>query len=336
MVLRVADLSIEVMTPRGRAPVVDRVSFALHAGQTLALVGESGCGKSLTALALTRLLPVAARVTGGAVLLGEADLLTQPSGRMRHVRGVRVSMIFQEPMTCLNPVVTIGEQIAEPLRVHQGADRRRARRGAIEMLERVGLAPGERCARSFPHELSGGMRQRAMIAMALICGPEVLIADEPTTALDVTTQRQILQLLAEMQVSLGVAILFITHDMGVAAQFADEIAVMYAGRLVETAAAGELFAEPRHPYTRALLESAPRIDGPVTSVGRRRLPTIPGEPPRPSHRPSGCAFHPRCAHADDDVRCRGEVPILAEFTSGRRAACWLIDSVVAAADCRDA
>jgi len=274
---------------RGVITAVDGVSFSLDRGETLAIVGESGCGKSITALSLIRLVPdPPGRIVAGTVKLVGVDLLALEPGAMRHVRGKDISMIFQEPMTSLNPIMTIGRQIAEVLRLHEGLGRAQARERTIEMLRLVRLAEVEQRLDEYPHQLSGGMRQRAMIAMALACNPKVLIADEPTTALDVTIQAQILDLLREMQAQFNLALLLITHDLGVIAETADRVAVMYAGRIVEAGPVRDIVRAPAHPYTRALLASIPgRAPG-------RRLRAIDGSVPPLGGIPSGCAFHPRC------------------------------------------
>ncbi len=292
----VRDLKVEFAADTGSLTSVGGLSFHLDRGETLAMVGESGSGKSVTALALMGLLPrPAGRLAGGSISFDGRDLTRCSAADMRQLRGTGIGMVFQEPMTSLNPVVTVGEQIAERLRAHAGLDRRRAAARAVEMLARVRISEPQRRALDYPHALSGGMRQRVMIAMALACGPKLLIADEPTTALDVTIQAQILELLRNLQAELGMAILFITHDLGVVAEMADRVLVMYAGRAVEEAAVDELFANPRMPYTRALLNSIPRVDR--DGGTRRRLEAINGQVPDPRVALPGCAFHPRCAHA---------------------------------------
>lgn len=315
MLLEVERLRCEIESDG--APAVDDVSLAVAAGETLALVGESGCGKSLTALSIPRLAPAGVRIARGRIGFEGRDLLALPERELRRVRGNRVGMIFQEPLTSLNPVLSIGMQVAEPLRLHRGLPARAAAARAVELLEQVGIRDPAARARSFPHELSGGMRQRAMIAMAIACEPALLIADEPTTALDVTVQRQILELLRTLQRTRGMALLLITHDLGVVAEVADRVCVMYAGRIVEQSPAADLLRAPRHPYTRALLRSMPTLDGAVQSgatgsatARRQRLPVIPGDVPRPATRPAGCAFHPRCEAAEGDPRCLGQVPEL--------------------------
>jgi oligopeptide/dipeptide ABC transporter ATP-binding protein len=307
--------SLSIRFGRSAPALVDAVSFSLRSGETLCLVGESGCGKSLTALALMGLLPPRALPSGRALFRGR-DLLTLPAGEITDLRGDRLAMIFQEPMTSLNPAFKIGDQIAESLVRHRGASRSDARRTALDMLRKVRIPAPERRLDAYPHQLSGGMRQRIMIAMALINAPDLLIADEPTTALDVTIQAQILALISELQREAGMAMLLVTHDLGVVAEVADRVAVMYAGRIVETGAARDVFDDPQHPYTLGLIGSLP-------SLGRResRLATIPGSVPPPDRFPAGCRFSSRCPFADD--RCRREIPPLLEIgASGHRAACF--------------
>ena len=314
-ILEVRGLEVTFATDRGALKAVDGVSFALNPGLTLGLVGESGCGKTVTALALLRLVPPPGRITGGRVLFGGSDLLALSDRAMEDIRGKRISMVFQEPTTAFNPVLTIGDQIAEALIIHGGAGRAEAHAAAVGMLEKVGIPdPAER-AGAYPHQMSGGMRQRAMIAMALICRPDILIADEPTTALDVTIQAQILDLMGEMQREFGVAILFISHDLAVISEMADEVMVMYAGRVVERAPADALLAHPLHPYTRGLIETLPRA-----GVGRERLPAIPGTVPDLGALPDGCRFSDRCPLADDG--CRAADPPLTGAPGGRWVACY--------------
>ena len=313
--LEIRDLAIGVKTRSGSRRLVDGVSLSIAPGETLGLVGESGSGKSLTALAIMRLLaepPL--RVEAGSVIVDGRDLLTLDRQEMRRIRGNRIGMIFQEPMTSLNPVFTIGYQIMEVLRLHRGLSGAEARRETVELLERVGIGAADKRLGSYPHELSGGQRQRVMIAMALACRPSLLIADEPTTALDVTIQAQILELLGRLREEFGMAVLLITHDLGVVAETCDHVAVMYAGRIVETARVAELFGRPRHPYTHGLMRSIPSLDGP-----RGELPAIDGNVPEASawH---ACAFHPRCPRVEP--RCRREPPALTSVVSGHRVACW--------------
>ncbi len=325
-VLAVEGLRTVFFTRQGVVKAVDDVSFALCRGETLAIVGESGCGKSMTALSLMRLIPEPpGKIVGGSVTLNGRDLLRLDTAAMRDVRGNEISMIFQEPMTSLNPVLTIGEQIGEALRLHQGLSHAAALARAIEMLALVKIPAAKQRAREFPHQLSGGMRQRAMIAMALACKPAVLIADEPTTALDVTIQAQILALILELQQAMGTAVILITHDLGVVAETAQRVIVMYAGRKVEEASVETLFAAPLHPYTRGLLASIPRLDvGGATDAPAgetvRRLVEIPGMVPSLMNLPAGCAFAPRCSRADE--RCRAAYPPYEEKRPGHFAACW--------------
>ncbi|MBW7862777.1 MAG: ABC transporter ATP-binding protein [Candidatus Hydrogenedens sp.] len=317
ILLSVRDLRTEFTTDQGTARAVDGVSFDLPAGKTLALVGESGCGKSVTAMSLMRLIPSPpGRVAGGEALFDGKDLLALPEREMRRIRGNDISMIFQEPMTSMNPVFRVGAQIAAVLRMHRRLDKAAAWRGAVEMMGRVGIPSAARRAEDYPHQMSGGMLQRVMIAMALSCGPRLLIADEPTTALDVTIQAQILELLRELQRNTGMTLLLITHDLGVVAETADEVAVMYAGRIVERAAADRLFKSPAHPYTRALFQSLPPMNR-----GAARLSTIRGSVPPATHFPSGCRFHPRCAEAMPV--CALREPPFAGTAPGHAAACWL-------------
>jgi len=307
----------------GIVKAVDGVSFTLAPHETLAIVGESGCGKSITALSLMRLVPEPpGRIVGGSVKLAGRDLLALSEEEMRSVRGKDMAMIFQEPMTSLNPVLTIGSQIAEVVLLHEKVSRREAWDKAIAMLRLTRIPEPEQRAKEYPHQLSGGMRQRAMIAMALACNPKVLIADEPTTALDVTIQAQILDLILDLQRKLGTAVVLITHDLGVVAETAQRVIVMYAGRKVEEAPVEELFARPQHPYTHGLMASIPRLPsmrGEVASMAER-LQEIPGMVPALSNLPPGCVFAPRCAHAVD--RCRATYPDYEQKRPGHWAACW--------------
>ncbi|MCU0987327.1 MAG: ABC transporter ATP-binding protein [Acetobacteraceae bacterium] len=312
--LSVEDLGIGFATDQGRLEVVEGLSFSLAAGRTLAVVGESGCGKSVTSLALMRLLPRNARI-GGRVRFGGRDLLGLPEAEMRTLRGGEIAMIFQEPMTSLNPAFTVGDQIAEAIRVHRGIGDQDAAEEAVAMLARVRIPDARARARDYPHRMSGGMRQRVMIAMAMACRPKLLIADEPTTALDVTIQAQILELMREMAAEYGTAIILITHDLGVVAEMADEVLVMYAGRAAEMAPARVLFSEPQHPYTVGLMGAIPRLD-----EERGRLATIEGMVPSPAAWPPGCRFAPRCPFAA--ARCTEAAPPLAPLAEGHLAACW--------------
>ena len=320
-VLEVEDLQTYFYTRSGLVKAVDGVSFSLARGATLAIVGESGCGKSVTALSLMRLVAdPPGRIVGGRVRLEGVDLLRLDEAAMRDIRGNQISMVFQEPMTSLNPVMTIGRQISEALILHQRMSNKAALKRAIEMLQLVGIPEPTQRAKEYPHQLSGGMRQRAMIAMALACNPRVLIADEPTSALDVTIQAQILELIAKLQRELGTAVILITHDLGVVAETAERVIVMYAGRKVEEAAVGELFARPLHPYTRGLMNSIPRLALMRREAGQQRLQEIPGIVPALSNLPQACTFAPRCAFADD--MCRGQFPPYQEKRPDHWAACW--------------
>jgi len=318
--LDVKRLSTHFQTDEGVVHAVDAVDLHVDTGETLGVIGESGCGKSVTALSIMRLIQRPGRVVSGEILFAGRDLAGLSAAQMRAVRGKQISMIFQEPMTSLNPVVTCGEQIAEALRIHEGVSRRRALEKAVEMLKLVHIPDPERRSREYPHQLSGGMRQRIVIAIALACGPELLIADEPTTALDVTIQAQILDLLNELKQRLNMAILLITHDMGVIAESAQRVMVMYAAQVAEEASTRDLFREPLHPYTQGLLRSIPRIDR--LAAGRRRLETIAGAVPslRGEIAP-GCRFAPRCAHVMPV--CRAKTPEIREVRPSHRVACWL-------------
>ncbi|NBD09510.1 MULTISPECIES: ABC transporter ATP-binding protein [Corallococcus] len=319
--LDVRGLTTQLSLARGTVRAVDGVSFNVPPGGTLGVVGESGCGKSLTALSVMRLVPEPpGRVVGGEVRFRGEDLLALPEREMRRVRGRHVAMVFQEPMTSLNPVFTVGEQIGEGVRLHLGATRSQARERAVEMLRQVGIpAPGERVD-AYPHQLSGGMRQRVMIAMALACDPALLIADEPTTALDVTIQAQILELLKRLQAERHMAVMLITHDLGVVAGSCDAVVVMYAGRIVEQAPVRELFARPAHPYTAGLLRSIPSLhDAGAAEGGRQRLKAIPGMVPSLGALPSGCAFRDRCDRASE--LCARLTPALESKRGGQWAAC---------------
>ena len=319
--LQVADLKTHFFTRDGVARAVDGVSFSIAAGETLAVVGESGCGKSVTSLSILRLIASPpGRIVGGKVLFDGRDLLALSEDEMRAVRGDAISMIFQEPMTSLNPALTIGRQIAESLVLHRGLSKSDAMAKAVEMLRKVRMPEPERRVRQYPHELSGGMRQRVMIAMALACGPRLLIADEPTTALDVTIQAQILDLMRELARETGAAIILITHDLGVVAEMAQRVVVMYAGRKIEEAPVAELFGHPRHPYTRGLLGSMPHLGESVREEGSKRLVEIPGMVPSLKEELAGCLFAPRCPNAI--ARCAQEVPPLTPHGPEHWAACW--------------
>jgi len=324
--LEVEDLRTHFFTLDGVTRAVDGVSFQVKAGETLGIVGESGCGKSVTALSIMRLLPPRlGRIVSGAVRFDGQDLAHLSEAEMRDVRGNRIAMIFQEPMTSLNPVLTVGEQIAEAVTIHQKADRNAAMKRAIEMLRLVRIPDAERRVRDYPHQFSGGMRQRVMIAMALSCNPKLLIADEPTTALDVTIQAQILKLMLELKGKFGAAVMLITHDLGVVAETCQRVIVMYAGRKVEEAGVTELFDRPLHPYTRGLMASMPRRRQKDRAL---RLKEIPGIVPSLREPIPGCAFAERCGYATE--KCRREVPPLAARGGGHLAACWEIDRVLAA------
>jgi len=307
--LSVRDLSVAF----GRNTVVEGVSFDLAPGEILGVVGESGSGKSVTALSIMRLIPAPGRVTGRIDFAGQ-DLMALPEARMREIRGRDIAMIFQEPMTSLNPVFTCGDQVMEALVHHRGLDRAGARAEALKLLKLVEIPSAERRLDDYPHQLSGGMRQRVMIAMALACRPKLLLADEPTTALDATIQAQILDLLRGLQRELGMAVVLITHDLGVVSEVAHRVLVMYAGRVVETSPAAEVFARPLHPYTEGLLASIPRLEGPI-----ERLDAIPGQVPTPDAMPAGCRFAPRCRYAEP--ACAASPPPLAPRGEGRAAAC---------------
>jgi peptide/nickel transport system ATP-binding protein len=291
--LEVKSLRTSFFTEDGEVRAVDGVSFSVEPGKLMGLVGESGSGKTATVLSIMRLLPESAKIVGGEVRFEDRELVALPEPEMRAVRGAKIAMIFQEPMTSLNPVFTIGSQIAEAIRLHQMTSRREARARAIEALRMVGIADPERRVDDYPHQLSGGMRQRVMIAMALSCNPRLLIADEPTTALDVTIQAQILDLIRELQSRLKLAVILVTHDLGIVAEYADDVTILYAARVMEQASCADLFREPLNPYTRGLLDSIPGTGG----NRRHRLQAIPGTIPSALHPPSGCRFHPRCPMA---------------------------------------
>jgi len=313
--LRVEDLTVGFKTEQGLVPVVEHVSFELKSGRTLGLVGESGCGKSVTAQTIMRLLPSPpSRIEAGRILFEGKDLAAASQREMQKIRGDRIGMVFQEPMTSLNPTLRIGQQIAEPLMLHRGLRRAEADEVVIRVLKQVGIGNAERRLLQYPHELSGGLRQRVMIAMAIICKPQLLIADEPTTALDVTIQAQIMELLTTLQKELGLAVLLITHDLGMVAEMCETIAVMYAGRIVETGRTADVFARPHHPYTSGLLNSSPR-----RARKGERLPSIPGLVPPPGARSLGCSFAARCPNALE--RCRVDAPPL-QPQGNDAAACW--------------
>jgi peptide/nickel transport system ATP-binding protein len=328
-VLSVRDLTTHFFTADGVVRAVEDVSFDLEAGETLGVVGESGCGKSVTALSIMGLIPARqGRIVKGSIRFEGRDLGALTEAAMRELRGNALAMVFQEPMTSLNPVMTVGDQIVEAIRIHQGLAPSRAAARAVEMLDLVRISDPRRCAGEYPHQFSGGMRQRVMIAMALSCNPKVLIADEPTTALDVTIQAQVLDLMRDLKKEFGTAIILITHNFGLVAEMANRVVVMYAGRKVEEAPVGELFARPMHPYTRGLMGSIPRLGRTRKVEGRRsRLQEIPGMVPSLDEEIVGCAFAPRCPFADERS-CR-ETPRLEDRGSGHVVACWAVDRVLA-------
>ncbi|MCW5745473.1 MAG: ABC transporter ATP-binding protein [Alphaproteobacteria bacterium] len=320
--LDVRDLRTEFATSHGVVRAVDGVSWDVRAGETVALVGESGCGKSVSALSIMGLVArPAGRVVGGEIWFKGRDLLKLSEDEMRDIRGREIAMVFQEPMTSLNPVLTVGRQITEACEIHLGYTPTQAHARAVEVLGFVGIPDGARRLKQYPHQFSGGMRQRLMIAIALSCRPDLILADEPTTALDVTIQAQILDLMKDLSRQFGTANLIITHNLGVVARYADRVNVMYAGKIVERGTAREIYANPRHPYTLGLLRSVPRLDEPK----RARLDPIQGQPPDLTRLPPGCAFAPRCAFAID--RCRAEVPPLTSVGGAHQSACWVADSL---------
>jgi len=315
--LSVRDLSVSFRTPRGTVRAVESLSFDLQSGETLAIVGESGSGKSVTALSLLRLIPdPPGRIDSGEILFEGRDLLKLDDAGIRAIRGDRIAMIFQEPMSSLNPVLTVGTQVGEPIRLHRRESWAVALEQVKTLLEKVSIPDAASRLNAYPHQFSGGMRQRVMIAMALACAPQLIIADEPTTALDVTVQAQILAILKQITREVNSALILITHDLGVVARYADRVAVMYGGRIVETAPARELYARPRHPYTRGLMDSIPRLD----DASDKRLVPIDGQPPDLARLPPGCAFAPRCRHAVE--RCRAERPALAQAGENHYKACF--------------
>jgi oligopeptide transport system ATP-binding protein len=316
--LAVHDLHVQFFTRQGISRAVDGVTFVLNAGEVLALVGESGCGKSVTSMGILGLVPdPPGRIVRGRVVFRGRDLLTQRESELRAVRGNEIAMIFQDPLSSLTPYITVGRQIAEVLQLHRKLSRAAAHDEVVRLLGMVGIADGRERFDAYPHEFSGGMRQRVMIAMALACDPAVLIADEPTSSLDVTIQAQILELIATLRAKVGTAVLLISHDLGVVAGLADRVAVMYAGRIVEVAPTEQLYGNPQHPYTRGLLQALPRLDrrGPVEP--------IPGRPPRPLAVPGGCPFRPRCALAHEP--CAGAHPPQVRLAGGHEVACWALE-----------
>ena len=325
VLLELRELQTHFFTDDGVVRAVDGVSYDVHAGETLAVVGESGSGKSVTALSILRLVATPpGRIVGGSITFRGRDLLSLSETEMRAIRGKEISMIFQEPMTSLNPVYSCGEQIIEVLMLHEKLSRPAARERAVELLKKVGIPSPEQRVDEYPHQMSGGMRQRVMIAMALACKPALLIADEPTTALDVTIQAQILELLKRLRGELGMAVLLITHDLGVVAETADRVAVMYAGQVVEYCGVRDTFRATRHPYTAGLLASLPRL-----GAERERLRVIPGNVPNPVRFPTGCRFHPRCPIAVE--RCRSEMPALRDVGGGHLARCFRAEEIASGA-----
>jgi peptide/nickel transport system ATP-binding protein len=315
--LEVTNLRTEFKTAAGTIRAVDGVDLSVGKGETLGIVGESGCGKSITSLSIMQLLPKGlGKVAAGEVRFNGENMLDFSERKMRSIRGNEMAMIFQEPMTSLNPVFKIGKQIAESARYHHGVSKHKAKDMAVDMLTKVGIPRPEKVAASYPHELSGGMRQRVMIAMAMVCNPKLLIADEPTTALDVTIQAQILDLMRELQKSEGTSILMITHDLGVVAEMCDRVVIMYAGQVVEETDVKTLFKEPKHPYTQSLLASLPQLNS-----DQERLASIPGQVPNPLDMPQGCRFAPRCQYAKEI--CRAEAPELTEVEPGHKSRCLL-------------
>lgn len=322
--LVVENLKTYFFTEAGVVKAVDDISYDVHEGETLAIVGESGCGKSIGALSLMRLVPTPpGRIVSGRVLFDDEDLLTMSDEEMRNIRGNRIAMIFQEPMTSLNPVLTIGRQITESLELHLKMNKEAARDRAIELLDMVGIPDPESRLNQYPHQFSGGMRQRVMIAIAMSCNPRLLLADEPTTALDVTIQAQILELVKDLSIKQGTAVIIITHNLGVVARYADRVNVMYAGKLIERGTAMDIYENPHHPYTQGLLNSVPRLD----EDRKGHLESIDGMPPDLMGLPSGCAFQPRCKLAV--ARCLEEIPPLMPVSDGHTAACWVTSGVEA-------
>ncbi len=315
-ILEIKDLCVEFQTVEGTVHAVDHLNYTLHKGEKLGIVGESGSGKSVSSLGMMQLIPnPPGRITGGEILYHGKDLVKASEKEMQKIRGNEISMIFQEPMTSLNPIIKCGKQIAESLRLHRGMKKKEAMEEAVRMMRAVGIANPEVRAHEYPHQMSGGMRQRVMIAMALACQPQILIADEPTTALDVTIQAQILDLIRELNESMGTSVVFITHDLGVVSELCDTVIVMYTGHIVEQAPVKELFENPKHPYTRGLLNAIPRI-----TKERNPLETIEGMVPNPNERIEGCSFSPRCPYATD--QCRKAEPPMTELPDGRLVRCW--------------
>ena len=315
--LDIKALRTQFFTSTGIVKAVDGISYSVDAGETVAIVGESGCGKSVGAMSILRLIPdPPGKIVGGSIHFMGKDLLQLSEDEIRAVRGRDIGMVFQEPMTSLNPVLSIGRQLTETMEIHLGMSRQKANARAVELLGLVGIADAERRLKQYPHHLSGGMRQRIMIALALSCEPKLIIADEPTTALDVTIQAQILELMKNLTRQLGVALIVITHNLGVVARYADRVNVMYAGKIIETGSAHDIYHNPRHPYTLGLLQSVPRLDQPR---GQRLIP-IQGQPPDLTRLDSGCAYRPRCSYAI--TRCQNEIPPLELITAAHHSACW--------------
>ncbi len=321
-ILSIEELRVVIRQGRRRSAVVDGVSLHVGRGEVLGLVGESGCGKTMTALSVLRLVPdPPASIESGRIMFGGRDLLELSQSDMRKLRGREISMIFQEPMTALNPVHTVGAQVMEVFQVHKGHSRHQARNRTIELFEMVGIPAASSRVDAYPHELSGGMRQRVMVAMALVCRPPLIIADEPTTALDVTIQAQVIELLQKLRSDFGTSLIFITHDLGIVAHIADRVCIMYAGQVVEEGPVVDIFGTPLHPYTLGLLGSVPRLE--EIAEGQRRLRAIPGVAPEPGLHLMGCRFADRCEFAFD--RCRGEIPPLYEYGERRRTRCFLVE-----------
>lgn len=319
--LEIKDLCVEFQTVEGTVQAVNHLSYTLHKGEKLGIVGESGSGKSVSSLGMMQLIPnPPGKITNGEILYKGQDLVKTSEQEMQKIRGNEISMIFQEPMTSLNPIMKCGKQIAESLRFHRGMKKQEAMEEAIHMMREVGIANPEVRAHEYPHQMSGGMRQRVMIAMALACQPQILIADEPTTALDVTIQAQILDLIRELNESMGTSVVFITHDLGVISELCDTVIVMYTGHIVEQAPVKELFEEPKHPYTKGLLDAIPRI-----TKERNPLKTIEGMVPNPTERIEGCSFSPRCPYVTD--RCRKENPPVRQISDSRQVRCWMYENM---------
>ncbi len=325
-ILEIKDLCVEFKTVEGTVKAVDHLSYTLHKGEKLGIVGESGSGKSVSSLSMMQLIPnPPGKITQGEILYRGRDLVKTSEREMQKIRGNEISMIFQEPMTSLNPIIKCGKQIAESLVLHRGMKKKEAMEEAVKMMKAVGIANPEARAHEYPHQMSGGMRQRVMIAMALACRPQILIADEPTTALDVTIQAQILDLIRDLNESMGTSVVFITHDLGVVSELCDTVIVMYTGHIVEQAPVKELFENPKHPYTIGLLNAIPRI----TKL-REPLATIEGMVPNPTERLEGCSFAPRCPHATE--RCRKESPQMKRLSGSRQVRCWLYENADEAKD----